>query len=80
MREREVKRLKLRISLTDRESEFISTSTDNPPVGEHTVYGHILGLPTNITIYNLLLSYTMIYCMNQQIFLPITDLNIDEEK
>ena len=44
-REREVKILKLTISITDRESDFISTFTDNPPVGEHTVYGHILGLP-----------------------------------
>ena len=44
MGEREVKRLKLTISRTDRESDFISTFTDNPPVGEHTVYGHILGL------------------------------------
>ena len=47
-----------------------------PPAGRHTVYGHILGLPTNITIYNLYLSYTMIYCMNQQILLPITCFQI----
>ena len=74
--EREVKRLKLTISRTDRESDFISTFTDNPLQEDTLCMDIYWGYHTNITIYNLYLSYTMIYCMNQQILLPITCFQI----
>ena len=75
-REREVKILKLTISITDRESDFISTFTDNPLQEDTLCMDIYWGYHTNITIYNLYLSNTMIYCMNQQILLPITCFQI----
>ena len=75
-REREVKILKLTISITDRESDFISTFTDNPLQEDTLCMDIYWGYHTNITIYNLVLSYTMIYCMNQRILLPITCFQI----
>ena len=55
-REREVKILKLTISITDRESDFISTFTDNPLQEDTLCMDIYWGYHTNITIYNLYLS------------------------
>ena len=78
--EREFKILKLTISITDRESDFISTFTDNPLQEDTLCMDIYWGYHTNITIYNLYLSYTMIYCMNQQILSNKLLSNIDDEK
>ena len=79
-RKREVKILKLTISITDRESDFISTFTDNPLQEDTLCMDIYRGYHTNITIYKLGLPHQDLQHESANISANNLLSNIDEGK